>query len=211
MNMSILYAILICVGACVGIALVWFLVELVITLKKTRNKVNEIHTQITPTLENIESITTKIQPAIDKVDPLIERITLTIDAANLELMRADQILENFNSISENALNATAAVENIASAPADLLSKAGHKISGIFTGGAKSVTGLLNDPKEKGGNVNKIVKQSKKQGRRVAKKAKKIAAPVNEPAVEAVPAINQKQKSVTYPDTTNSNPYVTFRK
>ena len=169
MNMGIFYAVLIFVGVCVGIALAWFLVELVITLRKSRKKIDEVHKQLTPTIENIEQITTKIQPAIDKVDPLIERVSLTIDAANLELMRVDQIMENVNVISESAANATTAVSNIASAPAELVNKASNKLLGFIGKGKNS--GYIGQLDE-GDNIDKIVgksdKQTKKFGRKVVK-------------------------------------------
>lgn len=169
MNMSIFYAILIFVGVCVGIALVWFLIELVITIRKTRKKIDEVHSQLTPTIENIEAITTKIQPAIEKVDPLIERVSLTIDAANLELMRADQILENVNSISEDVANATTAVGNIANAPAELVGKASRKIQGLLFGSRNNnIAGELGE----GSEIEEVAGQSKKQGRRFGRRVSK---------------------------------------
>ncbi len=136
MNIGYLYVALIIVGIILGLALAFFIFELIITLRKTRTKVDEIHKQLTPTINNIETITNKIQPAVDRIDPLVERVTLTVDAANLELMRADQILENVNTITEGVADATTAVGNIANAPAELLNKAANKIGGIFGGGDK---------------------------------------------------------------------------
>lgn len=208
MNMGIFYAILIFVGVCVGIDLAWFLIELVITLRKTRKKIDEVHKQVTPTIENIEAITTKIQPAIEKVDPLIERVSLTIDAANLELMRADQIMENINVVAEGAANTTTAIGNIASAPAELLNKAGQKIAGLF--GASDTKALMGEAMD-GENIQQIVQQAKKQGRKFGRRVNKRPnqIPVNQmpqgymgqagvPAQGAVPVINQKQQMQQQP-------------
>lgn len=196
MNMGIFYAVLIFVGVCVGIALAWFLIELVITLRKSRKKIDEVHAQLTPTIENIEQITTKIQPAIDRVDPLIERVSLSIDAANLELMRVDQIMENVNEITENAAKATTSVGNIVNAPADLLNKASNKIVGLFGGGKKNeYVGQL----EEGDNFDQIVNQSKSQGRKFGRKVVRNDAAAGETAT--IPQnINQGN---------GSNPYVSF--
>lgn len=173
MNMGILYAVLILAGVCVGIALAWFLVELVVTLRKTRKKIDEVHKQLSPTIENIEQITAKIQPAIDKVDPLIERVSLTVDAANLELMRVDQIMENVNVISESAANATTAVSNIASAPAELVNKASNKLLGMFGKGKKSsFVGQLDE----GDNIDQIVNQSNSTGRKFGRRVVKDDKP-----------------------------------
>lgn len=192
MNMGIFYAVLIFVGVCVGIALAWFLIELVITLRKTRKKIDEVHTQLSPTIENIEQITTKIQPAIDRVDPLIERVSLSIDAANLELMRVDQIMENVNDITENAARATNSVGNLVNAPADLLNKASNKIVGLFGGGRKDeYVGQLGD----GDNIDRIVSQSKNQGRKFGRRV------VKSDATAAIPQdVNR---------TSGGNPYVSF--
>ncbi|MDO5329137.1 MAG: DUF948 domain-containing protein [Coriobacteriia bacterium] len=167
MDINYLYIALIVVGVAVGIALVWFIIELIMTLRKARKKVDEVHKQLNPTIDNIEQITKKVQPTIEKVDPLIERISLSIDAANLELMRADQILENVNVITEGVANATTSVGNIVSAPADLISKAGEKIQGILGNDNKTlddsdVAGHLEDGEPGHGQVfTRKVKKKKK--------------------------------------------------
>ena len=195
MNMSIFYAILIVVGICAGIALTWFLVELIITLKKTQKKVDDIHRQITPTIENIEQITTRIQPAIDKVDPLIERVSLSVDAANLELMRVDQILENVNVVSENAANASNSVSNIVNAPAELLNRASNKIMGLF--GSKDDDEIYGELEDGDDDVEQILEGAKQQKKRFGRRVINS----NEVEQEVIP----KHQSFD----SNNNPYVSF--
>lgn len=170
MEMDIFIKILIVAGVCVAIALAWLFIELVMTIRKARKKVEEIHEQLTPTIKNVEQITEKVQPALEKVDPLVERVSLTIDAANLELMRADQILENVNVIAEGAANATTAVGNIASAPADLINKASKKISG-FISGKKKGADIAGELGEGSDNIDQIVNQAKHQGKIFGRKVK----------------------------------------
>ena len=79
---------------CVGIALIVFLIELVRTVRSARTTIDNVQKQLEPTLAHVEQITNEIKPAIAKVDPLMDRVSLTIDAANLEMMRVDQILED---------------------------------------------------------------------------------------------------------------------
>lgn len=141
------------------------------TIRKVRKKVDEIHKQLTPTIENVETITKQIQPALDKVDPLMERISLTVDAANLELMRVDQIMENTNVIVEGVAGATNAVGNIASAPGELINKAGKKIQSLI-GGGNNNKGYIGELEE-GDNVEQIVKKARHKGRRVARKSKNV--------------------------------------
>ena len=170
MNIGYLYIVLIIIGILVGLALAWFMVELILTIRKARLKVDEIHEQLTPTLKNIEEISEKVQPTLEKIDPLMERVTLTVDAANLELMRADQILENVNVVSEGVANATTAVGNIASAPSNFANKAADKIVGLFGGSSiiDETVGQLGDGEdeiERLGNHTKNRKIKRKRVRR----------------------------------------------
>lgn len=113
----------------VGCVLVWFVVELALTIRKTRTTVDQMQKQITPTLENVEKITTDVAP---RVDPLMERVSLTMDAANLEIMRVDEILENVTQITGTANKAVDAVDNIANAPLNLVSSLADKFRGKVT-------------------------------------------------------------------------------
>lgn len=117
----------------VGVALIWFVVELAKTVKSTRQTVDELQKQITPTLEHVEQITNDLQPAVAKIDPLIERVSLTVDAANLELMRVDQILEDVNDVTDTASNAASAIDSVTSAPAELVTAVSDKVRGLLKG------------------------------------------------------------------------------
>ena len=67
----------------------------------------------------------------------MERITLTVDAANLEIMRVDQILEDVNTITGNVSKATESLDNITSLPLDALSNVTSRLrSRIAPLGAK---------------------------------------------------------------------------
>ena len=103
----------------VGAVLVWFVVELALTIRSTRATIDDAHEELVPTLQHVEKITAQVEPlvgnvntliveqvtplmekanalaeearpAVGRVDPLMERLSLTVDAANLELMRVDQ-------------------------------------------------------------------------------------------------------------------------
>lgn len=97
----------------VGAVLVWFVVELALTIRSTRSTIDDAHKELTPTLQNVEKITAQVdpliahvdalvtdqidplltrvneiaeeaKPAVGRVDPLVERRRFTVDAANLE-------------------------------------------------------------------------------------------------------------------------------
>lgn len=55
--MEILNTILPIVYIVVGVALVWFVIELALTIRKTRTVVSDVKDQIDPTLENVAQLT----------------------------------------------------------------------------------------------------------------------------------------------------------
>ena len=98
-----------------GVALVWFVIELVITVRKTRTTVDKMKEQLDPTLESVQRITKSLEPAIDKVDPLVE------------IMRLDQILEDVGDITDSASNAVGAVEAATNAPMEIMNNVTSKV------------------------------------------------------------------------------------
>lgn len=114
-----------------GIVLIWLIVELVITVRRARQTVEDIKKQIEPTLEHVESITASLEPATKKIDPLVDRVSLTVDAANLEIMRLDQILEDVGEVTDTVSSTVSTVDAIASAPMDLVNNVTSKVRGAF--------------------------------------------------------------------------------
>ncbi len=113
--------VLVCLaGVAALIALAYLFVVLSKTIKEAMFKVN-------PLLDNAQDLITDAKPLVKKVDPMMDRITLTIDAANLEIMRVDQILEDVNTVTGNVAKASNSVDSITSAPLDALSSLTKKI------------------------------------------------------------------------------------
>lgn len=127
--------VLLCLAGIVAlIALAYFLISLVKTIQSTMTKVNplmdetkEVLSEAKVTLGEARDALEKVKPALDRVDPLMERLTLTVDAANLEIMRVDQILEDVNTISGNVSKATESLDTITSVPLDAISSVTGKI------------------------------------------------------------------------------------
>ena len=44
----------------VGAVLVWFVVELALTIRSTRSTIDDAHAELTPTLKNVEKITAEV-------------------------------------------------------------------------------------------------------------------------------------------------------
>lgn len=118
--MSIINMIFPIVYILVGIALIWFVIELVFTVRGVRKTVNDLKGQLDPTLSDVQQIVSDVQPTIKKVDPLMDRVTLTVDSVNLEMMRVDEILDNVTQITGGVNKAVGAVDNVTSAPLDLV-------------------------------------------------------------------------------------------
>lgn len=114
-----------------AIALIWFIVELVMTVRKARKVVVDIKNRIEPTLESVEKITASLEPVAAKADPLMERVSLTVDAANLELMRVDQILEDVSEVTDAVSSAAGAIDAAANAPIELVSKVSSRVRDAF--------------------------------------------------------------------------------
>ncbi len=130
--MSINDIILCVVLVVVGAAIVWLVVELALTVRRTRSSVTKVVTQIEPTIANVEKISTDIQPIIQKVDPLVDRVSLTVDAANLEIMRVDEILEDVGNITGSVSKTVNTVDSVTSAPLDFVTSATKKIKKKFS-------------------------------------------------------------------------------
>lgn len=111
----------------VGIALVWLVVELALTFRKTRQTVTDVQRQLEPTLDHVEKITAQLEPVSAKVDPLVDRVSLTVDAANLEIMRLDQILEDVTQITDSVTKTMDTVDTVTSAPLDLVTSVTDKV------------------------------------------------------------------------------------
>ena len=114
-----------------GCALVWFIIELALAVRKLRATVTELKEQVDPAIANVNKITQQLPPIVDKVDPLMDRVTLTVDSVNLELMRVDEVLEDVSQITGTVSKATNAVDTVTSAPLDIVTNVTSKVRGLF--------------------------------------------------------------------------------
>ena len=111
----------------VGAGLIWFIVELALTVRKARTTVGEVQEQLEPTLGNVKKITDDITPVTGRIEPLVDRVALTVDAANLEIMRVDQILEDVSQVTGSVTKTMDAVGSITNAPIDLVNSVTDKV------------------------------------------------------------------------------------
>lgn len=130
---SVLNMVLVAVFIVVGIALVFFVLELIKVLKTTRETISHLDEQLSPTMANVKQITADIEPAMLKVDPIMDRVQLTLDSVNLEMMRVDKILEDVGDITDAASSATSAVDNITNAPVKAVNNVASRVKNAFGG------------------------------------------------------------------------------
>lgn len=116
-------------GAVLLAVLVWMAIEIALTARKARKTVKELD----PTIKKLDAMVDSIEPATRRIDPLVERVSLTVDAVNLEIMRVDQILEDVEEVTDIASSAVSKVNEVTSAPLEVLSSVTDRIRGIFSG------------------------------------------------------------------------------
>lgn len=58
-------------------------------------------------------------------------MSLTVDAANLEIMRVDQILEDVNEITDSVASAVEAVDTVTNAPVELVNNVTSRVRNAF--------------------------------------------------------------------------------
>ncbi len=129
--MDILAFILPIVYILVGIVLVWFVVELIVTIKQVRKRAINTIDELQPSIKNIENMVEEIQPTVKKVDPLVDRVTLTVDSLNLEMMRVDEILEDVSQITGTVSKTMNTVDSVTSAPLDIVTSVTNKVRKKF--------------------------------------------------------------------------------
>ena len=186
---SVLNCLLIAAFIAVGIALVFFIIELIKVMKTTRATIESVKTQMEPLLADAAEMTNSLKPAVAKVDPLVDRVQLTLDAANLEIMRVDGILENVSEITNAASSATAAVDNITNAPIKAVNSVTSRMRSKL--GSKKASEESERLAEKRSNISDALNDYKAAEAQDAKKADvKNDAPVpNAAGVAAAGAVN----------------------
>lgn len=115
------------------VAGIWAIVELALTLRKTRSAVEEVtHSaheaieQVQPIIAKADGMVDDLQPSMKHVNPMLLKATTSVDLLNANLAELDGILSDMSNVSGAASNATLAagevVDHAASAAAGLVNK-----------------------------------------------------------------------------------------
>lgn len=126
--MSVLDVVLI-VLALVG---VWAIVELALTLRRTRSSLVEVVDSTNATIEQVQPIISKLdgmmdelEPAIKKIDPLLDNANESIEGIPALVTSCTTILDDVNTVTGVASTATNAVSKAAT-------NAVSSVSGVFS-------------------------------------------------------------------------------
>ncbi|MBE6471136.1 MAG: DUF948 domain-containing protein [Coriobacteriaceae bacterium] len=115
-------------GAIALIALAVLFVYLAMLVKRANSMIDA---KVNPMLDDAKYMTTSLKPAIDQIDPLMERINLTMDAANLEIMRVDEILEDVSVITDKLADTTSTVNEVTNIPLNAVNGVASRVRGAF--------------------------------------------------------------------------------
>lgn len=117
----------------VGIVLVWFVIELVMTVRKTRETVTSVQKQLEPTVEHVEKITASLEiPCATRSIPWSIACPSRSTPRIWRSWRLDQILEDVGEITSSASSAVNAVDTVANAPLELVNSVTKKVRRKFT-------------------------------------------------------------------------------
>lgn len=138
-----------------ALVVIWFVVELIITVRKSRVVVDDLQKSIDSAVSTINTVSAELEPALKKVDPLMDRVGLSVDALNLELLRIDEVMDDVKTMSSSAASATKSINSVASAPADLVNNVANKVRHRFGSKSASKTTLKIEEKKRGDNEDAI--------------------------------------------------------
>lgn len=157
MNVEIINQILPYLYAAVAVVIIWLIVELVLTVRKTRKIVDDVQKSVDVVVKDVDEIKGELMPAIKKVDPLMDRVSLSVDAVNLELLRVDEIMTDVKTMSSAAASATNSINTVASAPVDFVSGVADKVRRHFGPKAASKESMRIGAAKSGDEVSAVNK------------------------------------------------------
>lgn len=126
---------------------IWVVVELAITIRKTRSSIEVLNDQVTeitektnntideiqPMLVKVDGIITDLEPAAKEVLPLLEKANTALDVVTVDLASVNDILVDVSSVTDTASNVTSTVSKAANSAVSGVAG----VVGKFTGGGNS--------------------------------------------------------------------------
>ena len=115
---------------------VWAVVELALTIRKTRGTIDTLAESVNTTIEEVQPVIAKLDgiadefaPASKQVEPLITKAQTAVDAVSIDLLRLDGILGDVSTVTGTASNATNAVNAVVGSAANAATGLINRIGG----------------------------------------------------------------------------------
>lgn len=131
MNIWIIVALVVLIAT-----FVWVGVEIALTLRKVRGKVDGLVDKVDGTVDelqgtirNVDKTVADLNPAIQEVKPLLGKVETTVDALSLDLLQVNTILSDVGTVTGAASDATTAVSGVVGKAAAVAGKAVSKLTG----------------------------------------------------------------------------------
>lgn len=129
--MSVINTFLPYIYGVIGIVIIWLIVELAITTHSARKSLRDIKKSVDKVVDDVDQISNEVVPVIKQCEPLLDRVSLTVDAANLEIMRLDEIMSDVSVMTSKGAKAATSLDSVASAPLELVNNVAEKVRRRF--------------------------------------------------------------------------------
>ncbi|MCF2620759.1 DUF948 domain-containing protein [Collinsella tanakaei] len=111
-----------------AVAGVWAVVELALTLRKSRSTIqtvdravgelNETLGEARPVIAKLDTTLDDLQPALNQVEPLLKQGSIAIEALSADLIEVNGVLRDVSEVTGSMSSASGAVSGIASAASE---------------------------------------------------------------------------------------------
>lgn len=114
------------------VAAVWAVVELAVTLRRSRStmdqldktvdELNETIAETKPVIAKLDGTLDDIQPAISRVEPLLESANVAVDALSANLVEVEAVVRDVSSLTGAAATAGSAVSGVADSASEAVQR-----------------------------------------------------------------------------------------
>lgn len=122
------------------VAAAWAVVELALTLRRTRAAVSDLSDAVSETLAEARPVIAKLDgaadelvPATKRIEPILEKASTSVDLLNVDLVRVESILSDVGSVTGTGARVSDAVSGAADAVASGVAGAVGKVAAAVAG------------------------------------------------------------------------------
>ena len=119
----------------VGIAAIWMLIELALTVRRTRstmdiidktvNELNDTIQEARPMVAKLDGAIDDLQPALTAIEPLVKNTNIAVEALNANMLEINSVLRDVSVVSNTAAD-------VANTAAQISENASQTVSRLLT-------------------------------------------------------------------------------